>query len=146
MTSSGKYDRYLTRNCVKPSALTGQLMMSTRQLEAFGDGKFSIDCVYVTSPRLMIEKPHQHTFSQYLCFFSANPVDANDFDGEVELSLGEEGEAHSIASPTVVYVEAGLFHGPLNFARVTKPILFIDIALTGAYSRVGNPSPEPREK
>jgi len=122
------------------------LMMSTRQLESFGDGKFSLDCVYVTSPRLMIEKPHQHTFSQYLCFFSANPADANDFDGEVEISLGEEGEMHRITSPTVVWAEAGLFHGPLNFTRVGKPILFIDIALTGAYSRVGNPSPEPGEK
>jgi hypothetical protein len=144
--STGKYDRYLTRDCVKLSKLTDQLMMSTRQLESFGDGKFSLDCVYVTSPRLMIEKPHQHTFSQYLSFFSANPADANDFDGEVELSLGEERELYRITSPTVVYVEAGLFHGPLNFARVGKPILFIDIALTGAYSRVGNPSPEPGEK
>jgi hypothetical protein len=144
--SSGKYDRHLTRECVKPGKLTGELMMSTRQLESFGDGKFSIDCIYVTSPRVMIEKPHQHTFSQYLCFFSANPTDANDFDGDVEISLGEEGEMHHITSPTVVYVEAGLAHGPLNFARVGKPILFIDIALTGAYARVGNPSPEPGEK
>jgi hypothetical protein len=144
--SSGKYDRYLTQGCVKLSKLTGELMMSTRQLESFGDGKFSIDCVYVTSSRLMIETPHQHTFSQYLCFFSANSTDANDFDGEIEISLGEEGEMHRITSPTVVYVEVGLSHGPLNFARVGKPILFIDIALTGAYARVGNPSPEPGAK
>ena len=137
---AGKYDKYLTRDCVKPGKFTGQLMMSTRQLETFGGGDFSIDCVYVTSPRLMIDKRHQHTFSQYLCFFSANPDDANDFDSEVEISLGEEEEKHVITSPTVVYVEAGLFHGPLNFARIGKPVLFVDIALTAAYARVGAPS------
>jgi hypothetical protein len=59
----------------------------------------------------MIEKPHQHAFSQYLCFFSTNPADAGDFDGEVEISLGEEGEIHRYI-PTVVYVEAGLFTAP----------------------------------
>jgi hypothetical protein len=26
----------------------------------------------------------------------------------------------------------------LNFARITKPVLFIDIAVTAKYSRIGN--------
>jgi hypothetical protein len=144
--SSGKYDKYLTRDCVKPSKLTGQLMMSTRQLESFGDGKLSLDCVYVTAPHVMIEKPHQHTFSQYLCFFSANSADPSEFDAEIELCLGEEGELHRITSPTVVYVEPGLLHGPVTFTRIGKPILFVDLALTGAYSRVGETKTEPGAK
>ena len=144
--SSGKYDRYITRECVKPSKLTGQLMMSTRQLDSFGDGKFSLDCVYITTPHVMIEKPHQHTFSQYLSFFSANSADANEFDAEVELCLGEEGELYRITSPTVVWVEPGLLHGPVIFTRVGKPILFVDIALTGSYARVGEATTEPGAK
>jgi hypothetical protein len=138
-----KYGGYLTRNCVIPSKVSNQLMMSTRQLESFGDGHFSIDCIYVTTPRLMIDKPHQHSFAQYLCFFSSNPGDPNEFDGEVEISLGEEGEKQRITSPTVAYIAAGLYHGPLNFVRIGKPILFIDIALTGRYSRVGDPGTGP---
>ena len=133
-----KYGRYLTRDCVVRSKVSDHLMMSTRQMESFGDGNFSIDCIYVTSPRLMIDKPHQHGFAQYLCFFSANPNDVNEFDAEVELSLGGEGEKHRITFPTVAYIAAGLNHGPLNFARVGKPILFIDIAMSGRYSRVGD--------
>jgi hypothetical protein len=146
MTTGTKYDKYLVNNCVIPSKVSDQLMMSTRQMESFGEGNFSIDCIYVTSPRLMIEKPHQHGFAQYLCFFSANPNDASDFDGEVEISLGEEEEKHIIASPTVAYIATGLFHGPLNFARIGKPILFIDIAMTGRYSRVGEPNVAPGAK
>src|SRR4030042_5678515 len=132
-----KYDRYLSRNCVVSSKVSNHLMMSTRQMESFGDGNFSIDCIYVTSPRLMIDKPHQHGFAQYLCFFSANPDDVNEFDAEIEFSLGEEGEKHRITSPTVAYVAAGLSHGPLNFAIIGKPIAFIDIAPAGRYSPVG---------
>lgn len=138
-----KYSGYLSRNCVVSSKVSNHLMMSTRQMESFGDGNFSIDCIYVTSPRLMIDKPHQHSFTQYLCFFSANPDDANEFDGEIEFSLGEEGEKHRITSPTVAYIAAGLSHGPLNFARIGKPILFIDIAMTGRYSRIGDTNAGP---
>jgi hypothetical protein len=134
--ASSKYGKHLTRDCVIPSKESGRPMMSTRQLEGFGDGHFSIDCIYVDSPRLMIDKRHQHEFAQYLCFFSSNPGDAGDFDAEVEISLGEEEEKHVITSPTVVYVAAGLFHGPLNFARIGKPVLFIDIAMSGRYSRL----------
>ncbi len=135
MTSS-KYGEYLTGDCVIPSKLTGRLMMSTRQLEGFGAGNFSIDCIHVDSPRLMIDKRHCHEFAQYLCFFSSNPGDAGDFDAEVEISLGEEEEKHVITSPTVAYIAAGLFHGPLNFVRIGKPVLFIDIAMSGRYSRL----------
>lgn len=133
-----KYVRYLTRDCVVRGKVSNHLMMSTRQMESFGDGNFSIDCIYITSPRLMIDKPHQHGFTQYLCFFSSNPDDVNEFDAEVEISLGEEGEKHIITSPTVAYIAAGLHHGPLNFARIGKPVLFIDIAMTGRYSRLGD--------
>ncbi len=86
----------------------------------------------------MITQPHEHEFNQYLHFFSSNPEDARDFDAEVEISLGEEGEKHVIKVPTAVYIPAGLKHGPLNFVRINKPVLFVDLALTGTYTRVGN--------
>lgn len=35
-----------------------------------------------------------------------------------------------IESPTVVYIPAELFHGPIVFTKVNKPVLFIDIAMT----------------
>jgi hypothetical protein len=131
-----KYGKYLTRECVILSKITGLRMMSTRQIESFGEGNFSIDCMYIDSPRVMIDAPHKHEFAQYLCFFSANNKDVSDFDAEIEISLGEEQEKHLIASPVVAYIEAGLSHGPLNFAKVNKPLLFIDIAMSGRYSRV----------
>ena len=48
----------------------------------------------------------------------------NDFDGEVWLHMGEEGEKHVIPSPTIVYVPARLVHCPLNFVKVNKRVFF----------------------
>jgi hypothetical protein len=132
-----RYGKYLNTECVIPSKKTGLPMMSTRQMEAFGAGDFSLDCVYITSPRVMIETPHKHSFAQYLSFFSSNAQDASDFDAEIEICLGEEGEKHIISVPTIVYLEAGLIHGPVVFTRIGKPVLFVDIAMTNRYSRVG---------
>ena len=134
-----KYGQYFTTECIKPNKKReGSFITSTRHLESFGGGELSIDCIYITEPHLMITQPHKHEFAQYLSFFTANPDDARDFDAEIELSLGEDQEKHIITSPTSVYIPAGLYHGPINFARVTNPFLFLDIAVTGEYSRVGD--------
>ena len=134
-----KYGQYLSTECVKPNKKReGSFITSTRHLESFGGGELSIDSIYITHPHVMISQPHTHEFAQYLSFYSANPNDAKEFDAEIEISLGEEEEKHIITSPTSVYIPAGLHHGPINYARVTKPILFLDIAVTGKYSRVGD--------
>lgn len=134
-----KYGKYLTTEVVKEDPKKeGPRVTSTRHLQDFGGGHLSIDCVYITNPHLMISQPHKHEFAQYLNFFSANPNDTKDFDAEIEVSLGEEAEKHIITKPTSVYVPAGLHHGPINFAKINKPVLFVDIAVTGKYARVGN--------
>jgi hypothetical protein len=136
----GKYDKYLTAEVIKEDPKhPGANVTSTRHLgEKFGGGHLSVDSIYITRPHLMISQPHKHEFPQYLSFFSANSKDAKDFDAEIEITLGEEGEKHIITSPTAAYIPAGLLHGPMNFKKVNKPVLFIDVAVTGTYSRVGN--------
>jgi hypothetical protein len=132
-----KYGKHITRDCVFPGR-TGKVIFGTRDLDWFGRSNLSVECIYITSPRLMITQPHQHEFPQYLCFSSSNPEDPNDFDAEIEMTLGEEGEKHIIKSPAVAYIPAGLPHGPLNFTKINKPVLFVDIALSAEYTRVGN--------
>jgi hypothetical protein len=146
--AKGKYDKYFTSEVVMEAPAkegqgkSGAFVTSTRHLgDKFGGGHLSIDCIYINRPHLMISQPHKHEFAQYLSFFSANPNDPRDFDAEIEMTVGEtaeKGEKHIITKPTSVYVAAGLYHGPLHFKVVNKPLLFIDIAVTGKYSRVGN--------
>jgi hypothetical protein len=135
----GKYNKHLTTEVVKEGEKRpGATITSTRHLKNFGGGHLSVDCIYITQPHLMISRPHKHEFPQYLNFFSANPHDSKDFDAEIEITLGEEGEKHIITRPTSVYVAAGLLHGPLNFVKINKPVLFVDVAAAGKYTRVGD--------
>ena len=134
-----KYDDYFTTKCLKPHPdKEGVFLPTTRNLEWSGGHNYSIDCFFITSPRLMITQAHQHEFPQYLHFFSSNPDDAEEFDAVVEFTVGEEGEKHIITQPTAVYVPARLPHGPLNFKTINKPILFVDLALSGKYTRIGD--------
>ena len=141
-----KYDKYFTDEVtveIKPKDGKGKsaFVTSTRQLDKWGGGHLSVDCMYITKTHTMISQPHKHEFAQYLNFFSANPNDARDFDAIIEFTVGdtaENGEKRIITKPTSVYVAAGLYHGPLIFKTINKPVLFIDIAVTGKYSRVGN--------
>jgi hypothetical protein len=144
-----KYDKYFTDEVIfeaidKDGNKTGTLLNSTRHLQdKFGGKHFSIDCNFVTKPQHMITQPHVHEFPQYLHFFSSNPEDVRDFDAIIEMTVGDSeknGEKYIITKPTSVYVAAGLYHGPLYFKVINKPVLFIDIAVTAKYSRVGNTS------
>ena len=145
--AKSKYDKYFTQECVslfkpKDGKGKGVYMTSTRPLtEKWGGGHLSVDCMHITKPHVMITQPHKHEFPQYLHFFSENPADARDFDAVIEFTVGdspENGKKYIINKPTAVYVAAGLYHGPLIFIEINKPVLFIDIAATAKYSRVGN--------
>jgi len=138
-----KFAKYFTTDVLKESPKFPGIwdISSTRHLEGFGGGHLTIDSILITRAFLMVSQPHKHEFPQYLHFFSASPEDQRLFDAEIEVTLGEDevhGEMHVITRPTALYIPAGLFHGPLNFKVINKPVLFVDIAVTGDYSRVGN--------
>jgi hypothetical protein len=145
--AKSKYDKYFTDEVVfqakdKDGRASGRFLTSTRHLqEKFGGGHLSVDCFHVTQPHTMITQPHKHEFPQYLHFFSDNAEDSRDFDAVIEFTVGdspENGEKRIITKPTAVYVAAGLYHGPLVFKVINKPILFIHVAVTGKYTRGGN--------
>jgi hypothetical protein len=79
------------------------------------------------------EVPHEHDFHELLCFIGGNPLDINDFGAEIHICLGEEQEEHIITSPSVVSIPPGLTHCPLTVAKCDKPIVFLEISLTGKF-------------
>jgi len=136
--AKGKYDKLITHDLHWKSPENPNLSVSgTRHLgNKWGGGHMSMDTNYVTKAHTMISQPHVHEFPQFLNFYSANPKDAYDFDAEVEVTI--EGEKHVIKEPSSIYIPAGTHHGPVVFAKINKPILFIDLAIGENYSRVGN--------
>ena len=68
---------------------------------------------------------HKHEADEYL-LFGAGTFNSKDWDAHIELTLGVGAEAEliDIDQPTTIRIPAGLWHGPLNFVRVTAPVFF----------------------
>jgi hypothetical protein len=79
-------------------------------------------------------KPHNHDFNEYLVFLGTNPDDPYDLDGEVEIWLGDE-EKHVITKSSTVFVPKGLYHTPIHFKKVNRPIIMFR---TGDTLKYGN--------
>ena len=133
---SGKYDQYVHR----PPHL---------RLSMKSDGSVFFDGLMVGHDLLghdlkighqFVRKPfkgdnpcHTHNFWEFIAWYGGNPDDPDDFGGEVVFFFGEELEKHVFTRPTIVSLPPGLPHCPLEITRVDRPIIQIEIMLTGAW-------------
>jgi hypothetical protein len=108
--------------------------------KAYGDLGFHMYWLVVQVPVTMVVESHKHDFPQYLIFSSLDADDLVDLKGGVvEMTLSEDGvnmEKHVITKATSIYIAPGLYHCPLVFKKVTKPILLMDMYYTDDYKRV----------
>ena len=135
--AEGMYGKYITREPFK-KASNEQVIEPMVHLNGEKDGggaNITLSQSWITQPFTMIKEPHSHDHDQFLIFFGSNPIDSREFGAEVEIYLGEQGEKHIIDGPAVVHIPAGLMHGPLNYKRIDKPIVFLDIYLAPTYVR-----------
>jgi hypothetical protein len=87
---------------------------------------FTLGFHYMNEPYTEVY-PHTHEAHEILCFVGGDPKHIDEFDAEIEIGLGEEGEVYTITTPSVVSLPPGLVHGPLTFKRVGKPVIFIEV-------------------
>lgn len=76
-------------------------------------------------------RPHNHAWDEYLMFLGTNPDDVSDLGGEVEFYL--EDERHIITKSTAVFVPEGMYHLPITFLKVDRPITWITTGNTLRY-------------
>jgi hypothetical protein len=129
--AKSKYEKYVLRNSYKSVFKLESVSAHDNELKCGMIMAFQpVDEAFIMPP-----KSHKHDFYQVMCFLGSNPLNVREFDADVELSMGEEGEVVTINSPSVVTIPPGLFHCPLNFKRIGKPIYFLEITLTRGYHR-----------
>ena len=129
-----KYAKYVLK---EPK---GQLHDGT-EFEGFlaSPEKLGLDCQILFSAIIKASlegdepEPHVHDFPHVMCFFGSNPMDLYDFDAEIEFYI--DGEKQVIDAPSIVSVPAGLFHCPLIFKRIGKPVMWVEVMLTSQYKR-----------
>ena len=131
--AGNRYDKYFVKDPVVTRGGFFPVIVSNGAKDYEGS-EFSLRVHYITEPGILVKEPHAHDFEQFFFFFGADLANIKEFQAEVELSLGKEVEKHIIDTPTTVHVPIGMVHGPLNFKKVVKPIIFIDALLSAQYA------------
>lgn len=77
-------------------------------------------------PFFLEKYPHVHEHDEYLIFLGGTFPNLFDFDAHIELTIGkgEDAETYNIDEPTIVRIPAGVWHCPLNFIKINKPVFF----------------------
>jgi hypothetical protein len=96
--------------------------------------QFSIGGGLVNEPVFIDPYPHKHPADEYLAFLGA-PGKAYDWDAHIEftLGLGDDAELYNIDEPTIVRIPANMWHCPLNFIRIGKPVFFQVVVEQGIF-------------
>lgn len=108
---------------------------------------FPIECqlLCITEPGTMIPKPHAHDVDELFFIFGSNPKNFFDFGAEIEMSLGEEEEKHTINTTSIIYIPKGLVHCPIVIKKVDKPVQWMHIYFAPKYTMsVGDTSRHPK--
>ena len=129
------YKRYVIKNVVAGNKWGGEGISLSRVPEDMvpPGAKLNLGITIVRKPYMFHDKVHKHKFTELFYFFGSNPLDMNEFDAELEFSFGEEREKHIITEPSIIAIPPGLYHCPLNFARINKPIYCLEAFLTSNY-------------
>jgi hypothetical protein len=135
-TPETNYNRFVVKNVVAGNKWGGENISLSRVPDNLlpAGAKMSLGVTLVRKPYMFHEPVHRHSFTEFFYFFGSNPLDMKEFDAEVEFSLGPEKEKHVIKEPTIVAIPPGLYHCPLKFASVGKPIYCLEAFLASSYT------------
>ena len=101
--------------------------------------KVYMDFTSIVKP-LPMEVPHtHHCAAEYLVFTGADMNNFFEFDAEVDVWLGDDPEnmeLFTLREPTIIRVPPKLYHCPINFRIINKPIVFSAVYLDGDWSKI----------
>jgi quercetin dioxygenase-like cupin family protein len=115
--------------------------------ESVRPGFFTVDCSWMWSGAAKgpVGDSHIHDFSHVIGFIGGYPEDPQDLAGEVSIWL--DGNKETIKRNVLIFVPAGVVHGPILFTKITRPVFFITIAMVGKYTWKNATAPAtPKEK
>jgi hypothetical protein len=98
--------------------------------------EFKVHWTPILKPFTMQADSHFHDFDQYLGFFGSDPTDILNLNSVVELTLSIDNvhmEKHIITKATTVFIPAGLYHCPLVYTKVNKPMMFLNMFFAKEY-------------
>ena len=142
-----KYGKYVITEYLKPREpkktweAAYQPEEETRLLYLGDDvikGSFYVDCGWFwpemteDKDRARATKPHSHPYSEVVALIGTDPENPTDLGGEAEMWLG--GEKHIVNKSCLIYLPAGLEHGPFVQTSMSRPIFQFDCGMTGRHT------------
>jgi hypothetical protein len=92
----------------------------------------------IAGPTFM-EEPHcHHGIEEYLVIIGANLENIWDFDAEYDIMLGEDVdhmESFTVNKPMIIHIPPNLWHCPINFRVVNKPLLWQAVYQNGTWGK-----------
>ncbi len=132
-----KYGKYISREPLRN--IPTQPLLKGQEMYDVNGPEWDTACIVhysaIDKPILLLADPHTHPYPEFVCFIGGNVMNVRDFGAEVEMYMGEEQEKHVITTSSVVFLPAGFVHCPINFTRVTKPIVLMTISLGKDYQQ-----------
>ena len=139
---TGKYDRYVFPFSPEDH---GEEALTSPRAGFSGNSDMAGSRLYfrydIVKEPTVFDGPHfHHAVEEYLVFTGADlmkPLES--FDAEISIMLGEDPdhlEEHVITAPSVVRIPPNLWHGPVEFRRVGKPVNFMPMYPDGTYGRI----------
>jgi hypothetical protein len=116
----------------------------------FGNFPVEVQLLCISQPIAFPHPAHAHDADEIFFIFGSDPQNYYDFDAEIEIHFGEEGEKHIVDCTSIIFMPKGLIHGPIAITKVNKPFQWMHVLFTSKYDMtVGDVSQHPshpREK
>jgi hypothetical protein len=101
--------------------------------------KLYMDFTSITKELLMeIEHTH-HAVDEYIVLVNADFNHFFEMDAEIDIWLGDDPdrmEMFTITQSSIIRIPPKLYHCPINFRRITKPVMFSAVYLDGDWSKI----------
>jgi hypothetical protein len=147
-----KYGKYIVREPLEKGSVPSLHICAEEGCDGarFPNFPVEVQLFTISEPMAFPLPAHAHDGDEIFFIFGSNPQNYYDFDAEIEIHIGEEGEKHIVNTTSIVYMPRGLVHGPLAVTKVKKPFQWMHVLFTPKYDvTVGDASqhpPHPREK
>ena len=95
----------------------------------------TFDWTCVTQPMTVDDVPRCSDRDQFILLAGTDLDDLRRFDAKVKLLLGSEKTERVVTEPKLVYIPRGLTYGPLTFAEVGAPIVWMNFYIAPQFSK-----------
>jgi len=137
--SGTRYGRYIVTG-LKPKELPprqGPPTAETARVVSLDNdmspGAFYAEFVWVWSgTTTMAPDGHAHQWDELIGIIGSDRENPRELGGEVSIILGDE--KHTLTQSSLIFVPGGLFHCPLEFKNIEKPVLCFTVGNTTEYT------------